>query len=439
MKKTLYILLFIIVFTQVHSQSWSPINGFGWVYALTVYNGDLIAGGPSGIAKWNGATWSQLGTGVDGEVDVLYVFNGKLYAGGRFLNAGGIPVSYIASWDGSVWADLEGGVNGYVTALTYYNNTLIAGGYFTSANGPANYIASWNGSLWSPLGSGMGGAQGQVMALTVFSDLYAAGYFTTAGGLPANRIAKWNGTSWSALGNGVNNVVYALTTYNGCLITGGLFSQAGGTYANGVARWDGASWTAFTYDVFSGLYPNVMCLTEYNGNLYVGGLFTNIGSIQYNGIAKWNRFSWSHLGSGFTSSSNVCGAYASTIYNNLLVCGGIFNSAGGVPASNLAQWDGTIGINIISNKVPDSYKLYQNYPNPFNPSTKIRYTIKENGTVAIKVFDITGKEVKALVNEKQNAGEYEVTFNGNSLSSGIYIYKLESGDYSEAKKMTLLK
>jgi len=87
----------------------------------------------------------------------------------------------------------------------------------------------------------------------------------------------------------------------------------------------------------------------------------------------------------------------------------------------------------------DKYELSQNYPNPFNPTTKISYTIPEASNVTLKVYDALGKEVATLVNEFQGANKYKVDFNANQLSSGVYIYKLEAGNFSITKKMLLLK
>ncbi|HCY75664.1 MAG TPA: hypothetical protein DHV28_07055 [Ignavibacteriales bacterium] len=86
-----------------------------------------------------------------------------------------------------------------------------------------------------------------------------------------------------------------------------------------------------------------------------------------------------------------------------------------------------------------SYELYQNYPNPFNPVTTIRYALPQDGVVTIKVFDILGQQVATLKNEYQKANRYEVQFNSKGLASGVYIYKLQVNDYSESKKMMLLK
>lgn len=86
-----------------------------------------------------------------------------------------------------------------------------------------------------------------------------------------------------------------------------------------------------------------------------------------------------------------------------------------------------------------SYELYQNYPNPFNPTTTIRYAIPKDGIVTIKIFDILGQEVATIKNEFQKANRYEVKFDSKGLASGVYIYKLQVHDYTESKKMILLK
>ncbi len=89
--------------------------------------------------------------------------------------------------------------------------------------------------------------------------------------------------------------------------------------------------------------------------------------------------------------------------------------------------------------IADKYSLSQNYPNPFNPSTKISFSIPTNGFVTMKIFDVAGKEVMTLVNKSMTVGSYSVDFNGASLSSGVYFYRLESGNFVETKKMMLVK
>ncbi|MCB0724393.1 MAG: T9SS type A sorting domain-containing protein [Ignavibacteriae bacterium] len=100
----------------------------------------------------------------------------------------------------------------------------------------------------------------------------------------------------------------------------------------------------------------------------------------------------------------------------------------------------TIGITPISSEVPIEFRLHQNYPNPFNPSTKIRFDVPGNKEfVKLIIYDISGREVAKLVNQELAPGVYEYDFDGTNLSSGMYIYKLEAGNYSETKKMVLIK
>jgi hypothetical protein len=94
---------------------------------------------------------------------------------------------------------------------------------------------------------------------------------------------------------------------------------------------------------------------------------------------------------------------------------------------------------IDENLLPDSYSLSQNYPNPFNPTTKIKYQLPVDGNVKIIIFDLLGKEVQTLVNGFEKAGSYELTFNGINLASGIYFYKMKSENFSEIKRMILVK
>ena len=100
---------------------------------------------------------------------------------------------------------------------------------------------------------------------------------------------------------------------------------------------------------------------------------------------------------------------------------------------------GVIGVSNISELIPSEYQLFQNYPNPFNPVTKINFAIQKQGLVTLKVYDMLGREVAALVNEFKQAGYYSIDFNASGLSSGIYFYRLQANDFRDIKKMVLIK
>jgi len=105
---------------------------------------------------------------------------------------------------------------------------------------------------------------------------------------------------------------------------------------------------------------------------------------------------------------------------------------------------GIIGVEPISSEVPAVYSLSQNYPNPFNPSTKINFSLPKAETVLIKIYDITGKEVYTLVEQKMQPGSYSTTWTsinneGKSVASGVYFYRIVAGDFVESKKMILVR
>lgn len=100
---------------------------------------------------------------------------------------------------------------------------------------------------------------------------------------------------------------------------------------------------------------------------------------------------------------------------------------------------GGFGITTISTEIPKSYLLEQNYPNPFNPKTIIRFDILKTSDVKITIYDITGREVERLVQQKLNAGKYSVDFDAGNLSSGVYFYSIVAGDFVQTKKMILVK
>jgi plastocyanin len=97
-----------------------------------------------------------------------------------------------------------------------------------------------------------------------------------------------------------------------------------------------------------------------------------------------------------------------------------------------------VGIKQIETVVP-KYELKQNYPNPFNPTTIINFNIPQKSLVTLKLYDISGREIGTLVNSELNSGGYSVDFNGEKYASGIYIYKLQADNFTDVKKMTLIK
>jgi len=232
---------------------------------MTIHDGSLVVAGSfttaggltaNRIARWDGTTWTPLGTGLGGTSPIVYalaVFNGELIAGGTFTTAGGVSANRIARWNGTTWQSLGSGMSGstspFVYAIAEYNGELIAAGGFTSAGGVSvARIARWNGTTWQGLGAGItGGSPPYVKALMVNEgELIAGGFFQTAGATSAFSIARWNNSVWQPLGTGVSfptgtgfqqSIVSALAAHNGELNAGGNFAIAGGNVSAYWSRW----------------------------------------------------------------------------------------------------------------------------------------------------------------------------------------------------------
>lgn len=161
-------------------------------------------------------------------------------------------------------------------------------------------------------------------------------------------------------------------------------------------------------------------------NLRVGGRIGSLGAT----VFKRNSNDAS------TSVSPTCIVYSPTATTSLCA----FSYAGLGPTNIYANQENLVtGINQNGNEIPDKYSLTQNYPNPFNPVTNIKFTLPKSGYVKLVVFDIMGREVGVMVNENLNAGSYIADFDASKLSSGIYFYKLITADYTDTKKMMLVK
>ncbi|HSL88234.1 MAG TPA: T9SS type A sorting domain-containing protein, partial [Ignavibacteriaceae bacterium] len=99
----------------------------------------------------------------------------------------------------------------------------------------------------------------------------------------------------------------------------------------------------------------------------------------------------------------------------------------------------TTSVEDNTNNLPDEFYLSQNYPNPFNPSTSFKYRITEFGFVSLKVYDVLGNEIATLVNDYKPAGEYQIYFTADNLTSGTYFYRLISGSFSQTRNMIILR
>lgn len=435
----------------------SGMNFFAEHFSLgmTVYNDQLIntgyfnlAGGNSAnfIAGWNGSVWSPLGSGFNHEAQGLASYRGELYATGYFDTAGGVEAKYIAKWNGSQWQNLGIGLNSIGNTMTVFNDNLILGGWFTSANGEiALSVVKWDGARFTSMDVGM---SGPVYALCVYNnELYAGGKFNIAGQEVCNGIARWDGSRWRAVGAGIaggDATVYTLEVYNGELYAGGAFIKMDNIFSYNIAKYNGISWspigsgaTGSNCNVSQGY---VGSLKSFNNELYAAGMFTKMNGNTANKLARFNGLNWCQVEYGVDLRPR-----SMAIYQDKLIINGDFYSASGVAANNIISYSPIKNLTGIgNNNAPLSFSLEQNYPNPFNPKTKIGFKTASTGYVSLKVYDLSGKLIAVLKDNEMTQGTYSIDFDGSDLSSGVYIYRLETTGkdgkkITDSKKMVLIK
>jgi len=359
------------------------------VNALAVDNaGNLYAGGAftqaggltvNRIAKWDGASWSAVGTGTGASSVVralIFDSAGNLYMGGDFATVDGVTVNFIAKWNGTSWSALcdpgpvcgvsRGTVRGL--AVDSSNNLYVAGD-FTSAGACSSGcagIAKWdptaNGGAggWSSVGGGTntGCTIYDVEFDPVGNNLYIAGSNdftrTDPGGvnLAVSRVAQWNfaSSTWSALGGGASSNAYGWaidSKGNAYLAFGGSYVYNTGPVTltvNRVAKWDptAGAWSALCNGSNCGLSGGTgrAVVVDNADNLYIISSNTYAGGVTVNYIAKWDGSAWSAMGNGLGANTPYALAYKD---GNLYVGGGFTTLGNGSATTRVARWTAADG------------------------------------------------------------------------------------------------
>ncbi len=370
---------------------WNPDLGQpgmdSFVFAMAVFDDgsgpSLYAGGQfesaggqvaSGLARWDGSTWSEGGGGVEGVIRALVVLDDgsgpALFVGGLLFSAGGVPVNNVARWDGNSWSSLGIGLDSRVHDFAVFDDGTGPAVYActdASADGPGG---AWrfDGTNWSLVGGGMtlhsDPLPVQVRALEVFDDgqgpsLYAAGLFTEAGGVAVSVLAKWNGVTWSDVDGGLNENVHVLQVFDDgsgpALYAGGTFLGAGMGEANegeipaiGLARWTGVQWEAFGNDDFTEDFFGIYAIGVFDDGTGTALYAAGINAFHPNRLYKWDGQGELSVATEFGGSANVRAlqAFDDGTTSALYMSGGIL-SVDGIPVGNIARWIGCRSIAAI--------------------------------------------------------------------------------------------
>jgi hypothetical protein len=380
--------------------AWSSVGGFKGIVEQLAFDGInlYVAGqftntvgvtGMTNIAYWDGSAWHALGNGLGRNGDLVFSVistNGGVYAGGSFTNSGPLLLTNLAFWNGSSWAEVGPPLNLPVQSLAVNGTDLYASGLFTLAGAnSASHIAKWNGT-WSALGSGLNA--GAIKLTWAGNQLYAAGAFTNAGGISASRFAVWNGTSWSSAGTGLSSTGSALLTTESNLYVGGQFAVAGGGLALHLAIWDGNVWSGIglpgrTNATSGAISSAVRAFATDGTNLYVGGLFAAAGGLPATNIALWDGTQWHAVGPGLNGTVNSLVMSGSNLY-----AGGTFTAAGNTAVSRVARWDGFSWYPLGSG-IPSNVNAVATYGSDILAGGNFKFNVSDGPATCITRWDGT--------------------------------------------------
>jgi len=404
------------------------------------------------LCPFASAQWVKTSTGLtDGDVRALVVSNTNLYAGTYFDGV------FRSTDNGLTWLAVNNGLTADpVFALAVSDTNLYAG---TSHRGVL--LSTDNGTTWRAINNGL--TDSGVYALEVSDTNIYAGtdngvFFSTNNGINWNTvdtgyhpifvrdlaaIGKYlfsgscgvdvstdKGTSWSH--TNVAGCSWSLAVSDTNLFAGGS------TWARVFLSTDyGQSWSEVDSGLPSGAYSHYQyaTLAAYDKNLYVGvssNLIPNNYGASY--LSTNNGTSWRWIDDGVpynlgTRAGISCFAASGPYLFAATAGDGIWRRA----------FSDLLSVNANAADVPAVFSLGQNYPNPFNPTTAIKYELPKSSDVRLSVFDMLGREVSVLVNERRDAGVHEVKFDGSNLASGVYFYRLHAGDFAETKTLILLR
>jgi len=322
----------------------------------------------------------------------------------------------IAASGNILLVDADGGTDGH---LAYQNALINSRRDFTVVNQSA--VSSLLTNILTSDFSTVIWANGWAFPAFTNSDLV---FLTSFLSNHRNLFIAGQDIGWDIFdAQGSSNFQNAKDFYHNNLDANYVSDDAGIASATGITGTLGEG-LSFSVNAISGnRYPEV--LRSYSGKSDSVFFYTNSTKVAALAFDQGN-FKAFYLGVGLeqVSSSAIRDSIMSRVLNWF-----------GEPVSDIEN---------ISAELPQTFYLMQNYPNPFNPSTLIRYSVISPTFVSLKVYDILGKEVKTLVQQQQAGGVYEVNWNGddmagNNVSTGVYFYKIKAGDYSETKKMILLR
>lgn len=400
MKKSLSLLFvcFFVLVPELDAQWVRSGLDFKNIYGLCIHNNHLYAASSSeGVfhSTDNGATWIQNNISNPNPIPMWIISTGSslLTGGSEGLNR--------STDNGNTWTKIN---THQVYSCCKSGSTI-----FAAVFGLGVEISNNDGVTWINKSNGVDNSSQRILAsgTNVFLGTSSSGFY----------ISTNNGDSWTLKNTGLPNAnIYPMYAKDQIIWVS--------SWNKGIFRSTdfGNTWVQIGANFGQWLY-----ITEYQNHLFLWG-----DPIYRFSVSKDNGNTWTLSNTGLNPQNGYIYGCAITGNNIFLATSdGIWKR----PLSEL--------ITDVSseNSIPLNYSLDQNYPNPFNPSTTIRFSIPEAGFVTLKLYDLLGKEVATLVNEFKQPGTYDSQFSifNSQLASGVYLYKLQTKNFTSIKKLLLLK
>jgi len=374
------------------------------VSAFAVSGNNFFSGGPGGVylSTDGGAIWKRCNTGLaDTNITSIAVFGQTLFA--ETYESG----IFRSTNNGVSWTQVNSGLTN-----TRVSSFAELGAIVFVATQSGVFRSSNNGTTWTQVNAGL--------TDTLVGSLAVMGGNVFASARGGIFLSSNAGQSWIKIDSSLRNS-HVIVFVNSLTAVGNiLFAETyGGVYRS---TSNGASWT----QVNVGLTDTVVFALANSGtNIFVGtrdGVFHSTN----------NGASWDQVNAGLITDALVVPRLA--VMGTNLIAGTIYAGIWSRPIQEMMT-----AVKTKSGSIPSRFALSQNYPNPFNPSTIINYQLPASSHVTMKVYDVLGREVTTLVDERQGAGVHAVTFNAGHLPSGVYLYHLQAGTFTETKKLTVLK
>ena len=435
-------------------------------YVTGASRGDFITVkyDPSGNSLWD-AIYNGTGNGGDKSTSIALDRLGNVYVTGFSYGSDSYSDYATIKYDSSgvqQWVARYNGTGNFTDlpgsiAIDTSGNVYVTGQSYNGSSNNDFATIKYNSSgieMWVSIYSGSSFSSNQKNS--VIADNSGNVYVTgpSWGGITGFDFAtiKYNSSGiqeWASRYNGESNAndqasAVTIDDSGNVYVTGGSYSGLSGRYvtvkynSQGMQQWVSiypgtGNWNAKATSIALDHYGNIYVTGESGGNFTV----SDFATIKYNSAGD---SLWIMRYNGPLNSNDGAKSMALDNSGNVYVTG--------PSPGNGTDWDyATVkysqqtGISQISSVIPEQFSLSQNYPNPFNPVTNLEFGISELGFVSLKIYDVMGREIQTLVNERLTPGSYNYQFStvNYQLSSGVYFYRLTAGEFTDVKKMILIK